>query len=41
MINEKLIIDELVKVVKENRIEMEDVPFVYKEEVKLKTEEVS
>ena len=38
MVNEELIITELVKVVKEQRITLEDIPLVYKEEIKIKVE---
>ncbi len=38
MVDEKLIIAELVKAVKEQRITLEDIPLVYKEEIKIKVE---
>ncbi len=38
MVDEKLIIAELVKAVKEQRITLEQVPLVYKEEIKIKVE---
>ena len=38
MVDEKLIIAELVKAVKEKRITLGQVPIVYKEEIKIKVE---
>ncbi len=41
MVDEKIIIAELVKAVKavkEKRIKLEDIPLVYKEEIKIKVE---
>jgi len=39
MVDEKLIIAELVKAVKENRITLEQVPMPYLEQVKIKLQE--